>query len=89
VSRTAPRLLQGGTPDYPRVLRSRGIAGVVDVEVTIDETGRVTNATAVSGPGPLRELAARAVRNFRYAPATINGVQTSSTTTVSFHFSEK
>jgi TonB family protein len=61
----------------------------VDVEVTIDPTGRVTNATAVSGPGPLRDVAARAVRSWRYQPATINGVQTASTTTVSFHFDWK
>jgi TonB family protein len=63
--------------------------GTVDVQVTIDETGRVTDATPVSGPGPLRDAAARAVRSWRYQPATVNGVQTPSTTTVSFHFGEK
>jgi TonB family protein len=81
--------LQGGSPEYPNVLRSHRITGTVDVQVTIDATGQVTNATAVSGPGPLREVAARAVRSWRYQPATINGVQTASTTMVSFHFGEK
>ena len=88
-SATPPRLLEGPRPEYPQALRSRRIGGTVAVQVTIDETGRVTNATAVSGPGPLRQVAADAVRSWRYQPATLNGVRTASTTTVSFHFSEK
>jgi TonB family protein len=89
LSRTQPRLLKGSTPEYPKVLRSAGVGGLVDVQVTIDETGRVTDATAVSGPPPLRSIAERTVRTWRYEPATVNGVQTASRTTVSFRFSER
>jgi TonB family protein len=89
IARTAPRLLKGGTPEYPSVLRANRISGVVEVRLTIDETGRVTQAAAVSGPAPLRGAAERAVRTWVYEPATVNGVRTSATTTVSFHFDRK
>ena len=71
------------------MLRAARIGGVVEVQLTIDETGRVTHAAAVSGPAPLRDAAERAVRAWRYEPATVNGVQTSATTTVSFRFDRK
>jgi TonB family protein len=88
-SRTPPRLIQGGTPEYSNVLRAARISGVVDVQVTIDETGRVTQAVAVSGPRPLRDAAERAVRTWRYDPATVDGVRASAQATVTFHFERK
>jgi TonB family protein len=88
-SRVAPRLIKGDAPEYPSVLRAARIGGVVEVQLTIDEAGRVTHAAAVSGPAPLRDAAERAVRAWRYEPATVNGVQTSATTTVSFRFDRK
>ena len=51
-SRVAPRLIKGDAPEYPSVLRAARIGGVVEVQLTIDETGRVTHAAAVSGPSP-------------------------------------
>jgi TonB family protein len=61
----------------------------VEVQVTVDETGRVAEATAVSGPAPLRMAAEHAVRTWRYEPATVNGVQTAFRTIVSFRFDAK
>ena len=65
------------------------VSGVVEVQVTIDDTGRVTHAAAVSGPAVLREAAERAVRGWRYEPATVNGVHAAATTMVSFRFDPK
>jgi TonB family protein len=89
IARTAPRLIKGGAPEYAKVLRTAGIGGAVEVHVTIDETGRVTQAAAVTGPALLRAAAERAVRTWVYEPATVNGVRTSATTMVSFHFERK
>ena len=88
-SRTPPRLIQGSTPEYPHALRAAKVRGLVEVQVTIDETGRVTRAAAVSGPAALREAAERAVRTWRYEPATVNGAHAPATTTVSFRFEPK
>jgi periplasmic protein TonB len=88
-SRTPPRLIQGSTPEYPSVLRAARVRGLVEVQLTIDETGRVTRAAAVSGPAALREAAERAVRAWRYEPAPVNGVHAPATTTVSFRFEPK
>lgn len=88
-SRTPPRLIEGSHPEYPSVLRAARVRGIVEVQLTIDETGRVTRAAAVSGPAALREAAERAVRAWRYAPGTVNGVHAPATTTVSFRFEPK
>ena len=84
-----PRLISGNPPEYNKVLRSAGVAGIVEVQVTVDDTGRVAEATALSGPVPLRMAAERAVRTWRYEPATVNGVHTASRTIVSFRFEPK
>jgi periplasmic protein TonB len=83
---TAPRLLAGGVPEYANALRAARVGGTVEVRVTIDATGRVTKAESMSGPGPLREAAERAVRQWRYEPATLNGAPIAAETTVSFTF---
>jgi len=84
--RTAPRLIAGGQPGYPNMLRANRVSGTVEVRLTIDETGRVTRVQALSGPGPLRGVVEQAVRQWRYQPATINGAPTASETAVSFRF---
>ena len=48
------------------MLRTARIGGVVEVHLTIDETGRVTQAAAVTGPALLRAAAERAVRTWVY-----------------------
>jgi periplasmic protein TonB len=84
--RTAPRRLSGGVPEYLNALRAARVGGTVQVRVTIDATGRVTKAESVSGPGPLREAAERAVRQWQYHPATLNGAPIDSEITLSFTF---
>jgi len=39
----------------------------------LDETGRVTSATAVSGPMLLRQAAVESVKQWKYYPGTVDG----------------
>jgi len=59
-------------PVYPSLARSLG-AGSVDVKFTIGKDGRVKNPQAVSGAALFRDAAIRAVSQWQYHPATLNG----------------
>src|SRR5205807_8745513 len=48
--------------------------GKVDVQVTIDETGKVTSANAVSGHILLRSAAEQAARNAKFTPTLLSNV---------------
>jgi TonB family protein len=81
-----PSIITRGRPVYPPTAKSMGIAGKVEVRVVISETGRVVDATVLSGPMMLRSAAAAAARQFVYKPATLNGlpVKTESVLTINF-----
>jgi TonB family protein len=49
------------------------VAGMVVVEVTVDESGKVIEARAASGPLLLREVAVSAARRATFPPATVAG----------------
>ena len=59
-------------PPYPPAARAVRASGAVNVQVTIDETGKVIESRAVSGNSLLREAAERAARNARFAPTLLS-----------------
>jgi len=67
------KLIQNVTPSYPALARAERISGVVILDVTIDEAGSVVEVRAKSGDGLLRQAAIDAVKQWKYAPTTING----------------
>ena len=60
-------------PPYPAAARSVRASGAVNVQITIDESGNVISAAAISGHPLLRAAAAQAARNATFAPTTISG----------------
>jgi len=60
-------------PSYPAEAKGKRIAGVVAIEVVIDETGRVIWAKAIEGHELLQEAAIKAACNARYSPMEISG----------------
>lgn len=60
-------------PPYPELARRMRIEGVVKVQVTIDESGRVIAARAEGGPVMLRDAAVAAARQARFTPALASG----------------
>lgn len=60
-------------PLYPDIARRSRTSGVVGVEVTVDENGKVISARAVSGPPVLREVAVQAAQRARFSPTKLSG----------------
>jgi TonB family protein len=60
-------------PKYPPEAAAAGIQGVVIVQVVINESGNVADAKVVRSIPLLDEAALQAVRNWRFAPAMLNG----------------
>jgi protein TonB len=73
-------------PSYPPAAVRYGLEGDVEVEIVVDEKGRVTVARALSGHSALREAARKAALGWRYAPATRDGVPVASTRRVPVQF---
>jgi len=70
---TAPEKLIDVKPRYPPLARQAHIEGVVMLDLTIDETGRVGDVEVLRSVNLLERAAIDAVRRWRYAPAIVNG----------------
>lgn len=71
-----PRLIERVPPDYPKAARAERIEGRVTLQAVIDEKGRVTEVVVLDEDPPGKgfgKAAARAVRKWRYEPATEDG----------------
>ena len=74
-------------PVYPApALRMRAV-GTVSVEVTIDESGKVISARAVSGHALLREAAVAAALRARFSPTLVSGMPVRVAGTINYSFS--
>jgi len=73
-------------PNYPEVARLAGIEGDVTLRVLIGEDGTVRDLRPVLGPPVLARAAMRAVEQWRYAPALVDGHPVDVVTTVTFAF---
>ena len=84
-----PRKVVNVTPAYPEIALKAHVEGVVIVEATIDERGRVRDATVLRGVPVLDEAALAAVRQWVYTPTLVNGVPTPVIMTVTVRFQLK
>ena len=82
-------IIRSPKPVYPPAARANGVAGKVEVQVVISESGRVVNATAISGPMILRPAAAAAASQWVFNPATRDGVPVRTEKVLSFTFGDK
>jgi Ca-activated chloride channel family protein len=73
-------------PEYPSTAKSVGAQGRVIVELTIDETGKVTKARAISGHPLLHKAAVAAALQARFSPTILSGEPVSITGTISYTF---
>jgi TonB family protein len=60
-------------PAYPEVARRMRVAGIVSVNVVVDETGKVISAEASNGPAALRDVAVQAALRARFSPTKLSG----------------
>lgn len=80
------RLLAPVDPVYPEAARAARVEGVVTLEVQITAEGRVRQARPLRSVPGLDQAAIEAVRQYRYAAATRDGVAVPATVTVSVPF---
>jgi Ca-activated chloride channel family protein len=73
-------------PVYPEAAKRMRAAGTVVVEVTVDESGKVTEARAASGPPLLREAAVGAARRATFPPATVAGAPAQMKGVINYRF---
>jgi TonB family protein len=60
-------------PTYPDIARRMRQAGKVEVEVIVDENGKVISARATAGPSVLRDVAVEAAQRARFTPTKLSG----------------
>jgi protein TonB len=58
-------------PPYPPIAKQAGIQGSVNVQVLVDEAGRVISAKAVSGSPMLMHAAQQAALEARFSPTML------------------
>jgi TonB family protein len=81
-----PKLISSTRPVYPPQARQSNIEGDVLVDAEVDPTGRVVMAKATAGPLFLRQAAIDTVWNWKYEPAMIDGMPTSSKVSIRIQF---
>jgi TonB family protein len=72
---------------YPEQAKKDGVEGDVVLEITVEKTGEVSAARAVSGPEVLREAAETALRQWRYVASEVGPVN--ATVTIRFKLDSK
>lgn len=73
-------------PEYSAAAKAVGAQGRVDVQVTIDESGRVIAANAVNGHVMLRAAAEKAARSARFSPTYLSKVPVKVTGLIVYNF---
>lgn len=75
------------TPAYPDAAKRMRTAGIVTIEVVVDENGKVISAQATSGPAILREAALQAAVKARFSPTKLSGQAVKVTGVINYKFS--
>lgn len=79
-------LISSVPPVYPQMARTQRVSGAVTIDALIDVNGRVSATRVISGPALLHDAAMSAVKQWKYQPATLNGVPTATHLTVTVQF---
>lgn len=87
---TSPRTINFVRPVYPPIAVWSGVRGIVGVEATVDERGRVAEARVVQrAHWVLEQSALNAVRQWQFEPTTIDGVPVPVVITATVDFSQR
>lgn len=84
-------VINGKATDLPKPVYSAAaiamrVTGVVNVQVMIDEKGRVISARAVSGPTLLRQSAEQAARQAKFSPTLLSDQAVKVSGVISYNF---
>jgi len=81
-----PRRLSAVSPVYPMLAIQARLQGTVIIEATVNERGRVVDATVLQGVPLFNDSALDAVKKWTYTPTLVNGVPTPVIMTVTVRF---
>ena len=73
-------------PNYSAAAKAMRASGKVDVQILIDESGRVVSAKAMSGNPILREAAEQAARNAKFSVTMLSGTPVKVTGVIVYNF---
>jgi protein TonB len=73
-------------PTYPEMAKRARLAGLVEVEVLIDITGKVISAKATKGPPLLMQAAEQAAKQARFTPTLLSGQPVRIAGTINYNF---
>jgi periplasmic protein TonB len=70
------RLIRSVKPDYPSAARREGVVGSVDMQITVSQSGAVTDVAVIQAdpPGMFEKSAVSAVRKWKYEPQYVDGL---------------
>lgn len=73
-------------PAYPEFARRMRTGGLVEVEVVVDEDGKVISARALAGPPSLRDVSVQAALRARFSPTKLSGQPVKITGRINYNF---
>ncbi|HMF89116.1 MAG TPA: energy transducer TonB [Candidatus Angelobacter sp.] len=73
-------------PIYPQEAREKRIQGTVVVEAVVDRRGNVISARMINGHRIFEDAALTAIKAWRFAPATLEGLQAEQKTQIKINF---
>ncbi len=73
---------------YPEEAKKTHAYGQVQVQVVVDETGKVISAVATFGPEALRPAAVEAAKRARFAPMSVDGITVKVVGILTYDFKE-
>lgn len=82
------KLIRRVNPDYPSAAKKDGIAGSVDLEVTVSAQGVVEDVSVLQATPPemFEKSALAAVRKWKYDPRFVDGLPSQAHLTVHLDF---
>ncbi len=73
-------------PPYPPIAKAARASGTVTVQILVDESGRVVQASAVNGHPLLQQAAVSAARQARFSPTLLSGQPVKVSGVITYNF---
>jgi Ca-activated chloride channel family protein len=73
-------------PPYPAAARAVKASGAVSIQVTVDESGNIVSASAMSGHPLLRAAAEQAAKGAKFSPTMMSGQPVRVTGVITYNF---
>jgi protein TonB len=73
-------------PAYPPIAKAARASGTVTVQIVVDESGRVVQASAVGGHPLLQQAAVSAARQARFSPTLLSGQPVKVSGVITYNF---